>query len=268
VNHTYSQKISDPNEYTRQINRKLKVLSSPSPDFIGGYVRNNSYEGVKGRPFLFDEFKPLMIRIKEIDDYVSVDANLDLKTNSIQFLDRAAVSTKFGTSDKTDSNEDNRFIWVQFLYNHHEQNLIQMKKLISLFIILIALTSCKKEEYIKHDSQIFLNDNSQIIGTWKYLFTVSGGGYIGIQIKSVQDIPNLKINPNGDYEKFKDSHVLSKGVIDTIKTFPNGVYVKFYPNGIKTHIDVSPSLSVLNSDTLLITTASGDTFKSEHYKRN
>ncbi len=143
-----------------------------------------------------------------------------------------------------------------------------MKKLALLFIILIALTSCKKEEYIKHDSQIFLYDNSQIIGTWNYLFTISGGGYIGYQSKSFQDLPSLRINPYGEYEKFKDNSVISKGVIDTVKSVPNGVFVKFYPNGIKIHIDENTTLSVLHSDTLLITTSSGDTFKSEHYKRN
>lgn len=88
MNPTYSQKSSDPNEHIKQINRKLKVLSSPSPDVIGGYIRNNSYEGVKGKPFLFDEFKSSMIRIKEFDDYLSIDANIDLKTNTILYKDQ------------------------------------------------------------------------------------------------------------------------------------------------------------------------------------
>lgn len=88
INRTYCQNSSSPNEYTRLTNRKLKVLSSPSPDIAGGYVRNDSYEGIKGGPFLFNEFKPLIIRIKELEDYVYVEANLDLKTNSILYKDQ------------------------------------------------------------------------------------------------------------------------------------------------------------------------------------
>ncbi len=85
MNHAYSQ--GSPNDNTRIINRKLKILSSPSADVAGGYVTNNSYEGLKGGPFLFDEFRPLIIRVTEIDLYVSVDANLDLISNSLLYKD-------------------------------------------------------------------------------------------------------------------------------------------------------------------------------------
>lgn len=84
-NQTISQKESDPNEQTRMINRKLKVLSSPSPDVVGGYVRNDSYEGLKGGPYLFEDFKHLLSKTKEIDYYVSIYANIDLKTNSVLY---------------------------------------------------------------------------------------------------------------------------------------------------------------------------------------
>jgi hypothetical protein len=87
MNHIYSQKSSDPNEHTRQINRQLKVLSSPSPEIPGGYKFNNSYEGLKGGTCLFDDYIPMIIRVKEVDYYVSVEANLDLKTNSVLYKD-------------------------------------------------------------------------------------------------------------------------------------------------------------------------------------
>jgi hypothetical protein len=141
------------------------------------------------------------------------------------------------------------------------------KSMLLVCAILLALSSCKKEEYIKHNSQIFLNNNTLVIGTWDYLFTIVGGGYVNSINKSFQDLPDLKIYPTGEYEKFKDGVVLSKGVIDTVKTIHDVLYVKFYPNGIKTSVEESQALIIQNSDTLSINTASGDTYKSEYYKR-
>ena len=141
------------------------------------------------------------------------------------------------------------------------------KSMLLVCTILLALSSCKKEEYINHNSQIFLKNNALVIGTWDYLFTVVGGGYVNIINKSFQDLPDLKIYPTGEYEKFKDGFVLSRGVIDTVKTIHNVLYVKFYPNGIKTSVEESPALIIQNSDTLSINTSSGDNYKSEYYKR-
>lgn len=76
-----------PNDLTRQINRQLKVLSSPSPDVAGGYVFNNSYEGMKGGPLLFDKFLGLKIMVKEVDYYIQVEANIDLLNNSLLYKD-------------------------------------------------------------------------------------------------------------------------------------------------------------------------------------
>ncbi len=76
-----------PNDYTRDINKKLRALSQTSPDVPGGYITNNSYEGLKGGPCLFDSLVPVLIRVKEIDNYISVNANLDLKNNSVLYKD-------------------------------------------------------------------------------------------------------------------------------------------------------------------------------------
>lgn len=85
LSQSISSQGSSPNDYTRMINKKLKVLSSPSPDVPGGYVRDNSYEGLKGSPYLFNVFKPVFIKVRDIDTWVFVEANFDLKKNSILY---------------------------------------------------------------------------------------------------------------------------------------------------------------------------------------
>ncbi|HLN55006.1 MAG TPA: hypothetical protein VK207_03375 [Bacteroidales bacterium] len=84
INHSYGQ---SPNDLTRQINRKLKVLSSPSPDVPGGYIFDNSYEGMKGSPLLFSKFDTLKIMVKEVDYYIPVEANIDLRNNTLLYKD-------------------------------------------------------------------------------------------------------------------------------------------------------------------------------------
>lgn len=84
VNHSNAQ---SPNDLTRQINRKLKVLSSPSPDVAGGYIFDNSYEGMKGSPLLFEKFDTLKIMVKEVDYYIPVEANIDLRNNTLLYKD-------------------------------------------------------------------------------------------------------------------------------------------------------------------------------------
>lgn len=146
-------------------------------------------------------------------------------------------------------------------------SILMNKSLLAFSITILTLISCQKEEVIKHDSPIFLNNNASFIGTWEYLYTESGGGYLNLQRRSDQDLPDIKINPYGSYEMFKGSTLISKGVIDTIKTIQNILYVKFYPNGILISADKSPALKIQNADTLLILTSSGDTYRSEHFKR-
>jgi len=73
---------------TEDINRKLKVLSRPTPDAPGGYIFDNSYEGLKGSPYLFDKFLPLQIKVKEVDFYLSVEGNIDLKNNTFIYIEK------------------------------------------------------------------------------------------------------------------------------------------------------------------------------------
>lgn len=84
LNHAYSQ---SNNDHIREINRKLKVLSTTSPDVPGGYIFNNSYEGLRGAPFLLEEFVPVLVKIKDIENYFSLRANLDLKNNLLLYVE-------------------------------------------------------------------------------------------------------------------------------------------------------------------------------------
>lgn len=82
--HAYSQ---SPNDHIRDINRKLKVLSTTSPDVPGGYIFNNSYEGLKGAPFLLEEFVPVQVKLKDTEGYFQLSANLDLKNSLLLYVE-------------------------------------------------------------------------------------------------------------------------------------------------------------------------------------
>lgn len=132
INQAYSQ---SPNDHVREINKKLRVLSTTSPEVPGGYTFNNSYEGLKGAPFLLEEFVPALVKIKDTENYYSLKANLDLKNNHLLYVEDntnlvlAIPSSKieevfiknqndtliFRTSEKSDFEpelKENRFIEV------------------------------------------------------------------------------------------------------------------------------------------------------------
>jgi hypothetical protein len=76
----YSQGVNTF-QHTEDINRKLKALSTTTPDKPGGYIIDDSYEGVKGETCLFEKFLPLLVKVRESDYYLPVEANLDLVRN-------------------------------------------------------------------------------------------------------------------------------------------------------------------------------------------
>ena len=82
TNSIYSQ-----DEHTRQINKKLKILSKPTPDSPGGYVFDNSYEGLQGTPFLFDSYVDMLVKVKESDSYFNLEANIDLVGNAFLYIE-------------------------------------------------------------------------------------------------------------------------------------------------------------------------------------
>ena len=145
-----------------------------------------------------------------------------------------------------------------------------MKKLLFMFFILLSCFSCKKDktEYIVHDSEIFLNDDSLFIGKWEYLYTWSGGGYTGISIKSFENLPSIYIKQKGDYEKFLDRIVIQSGKIDTVGYKYDKLLIIFYPNGIKSQTIYPQTIRTLSKDTLILGDGFyGDYFIDDYYKR-
>jgi hypothetical protein len=84
---SYSQGNSI-SQNTDEINRKLKVLSRPTPDSPGGYIIDNSYEGLLGSPYLFDKFLPILVKADDIEYYVPVEANIDLKNSTLIYIEK------------------------------------------------------------------------------------------------------------------------------------------------------------------------------------
>ena len=145
-----------------------------------------------------------------------------------------------------------------------------MKKLLFMFFILLSCFSCKKDkiEYIIHDSEIFLNDDSLFIGKWEYLYTWSGGGYTGISKKTFENLSSIYIKQKGDYEKFLDRIVLQSGKIDTVGYKYDKLLIIFYPNGIKSQTIYPQTIRTLSKDTLILGDGFyGDYFIDDYYKR-
>ncbi len=127
-----------------------------------------------------------------------------------------------------------------------------MKKILCIVLILISCYSCKRDktEYIVHDSEIFFDDDTLLIGKWDYLYTWAGGGYTGASEKKNENRPTLNIKPKGYYEMLRDKKILETGIIDTIGYMYNNRLVIFYPNGIKSPNIMPQTLHTLNIDTL------------------
>jgi hypothetical protein len=145
-----------------------------------------------------------------------------------------------------------------------------MKKLSFIFLILFSSFSCKKDktEYLTHDSEIFLNGDTLLIGKWDYLYTWSGGGVMGVSSKSFENLPTLKIKPKGNYEILKNGDILLTGVIDTIGSMNRSVLVIFYPNGIRSGNINPQSLRTHNTDTLIMSPGIfGDMYRDSYYVR-
>jgi len=155
---------------------------------------------------------------------------------------------------------------------HHNCNLLPfiMRKLLFIALILFSSLSCKKDkaEYVIHDSEIFMNDDSLFLGKWEYLYTWSGGGYTGISEKTFENLPSLDIKQKGDYEKFLDGAVLQSGKIDTSGYKYDKLLIKFYPNGIKSQTIFPQTIYSSSPDTLILGLAVfSDMYRDDYYKR-
>ena len=145
-----------------------------------------------------------------------------------------------------------------------------MKKLSFILVILISCFSCKKDktEYVIHDSEIFLNDDSLFIGKWEYLYTWSGGGYTGISNKTFENLPSIDIKQKGDYEKFQDGIILQSGKIDTVGYKYDKLLIIFYPNGIKSQTIFPQTIYTVSKDTLILGLGLfSDMYRDDYYKR-
>jgi hypothetical protein len=139
-----------------------------------------------------------------------------------------------------------------------------------LIYISVIYYSCQKDKtaFIKHDSEIFSNDDTLIVGKWDYLFTWSGEGFTGSTTKSFNNLPTISISSKGYYELIRDNKTYLTGIIDTIGFVYKTIKVMFYPNCVKSQNIVPQTLHIQNRDTLIIGLAiTGDYFSSDYYKR-
>lgn len=145
-----------------------------------------------------------------------------------------------------------------------------VNKVLILSLVLISL-SCEKESDIilkYYDSEIFSGNDKQIYGNWKYLYTLSGGGFAGTYSKVDNHLPSLKIKAIGYYEKFREDTILTKGKIEILGQFNNHLLVRFCPNGESNPEIASQIIYTRNVDTLITGWAFyTDFFYNEYYKR-
>ena len=145
-----------------------------------------------------------------------------------------------------------------------------MKNSLFLVFIVLAFCSCQKDktEYINHDSEIFSDKDTLIIGNWEYLYTWSGGGYTGISKKTIENVPAVDIKQKGNYEKLHDGISIQTGKIDTLGYLYPKLLVVFYPNGIKSQTIMPQTLNTLSNDTLVIGLGlHSDMYRDDYYKR-
>jgi hypothetical protein len=146
-----------------------------------------------------------------------------------------------------------------------------MKKILLVIFILMPFYSCNKDktEYISHDSEIFFEGDTILIGKWDYLYTWSGGGYTGVSSKSFENRPTLNIKLKGKYELLQNGNIILTGIIDTLGFLNKSVLVIFYPNGIKAQNIILQTLQIHKIDTLILGIgAHGDWFSEAYYKRS
>jgi hypothetical protein len=66
--------------------QNLNAIGNLTPYTSGGMGFDSRYEGIKGSPRLFDTLMPSLLKIKGQDSYIKLEANIDLTTNSLIFM--------------------------------------------------------------------------------------------------------------------------------------------------------------------------------------
>lgn len=145
-----------------------------------------------------------------------------------------------------------------------------MKTIFYISVILLSCLSCTKEqpEYITHDSEIFINDDTLFFGEWKYLYTWSGGGITGISQKTAENLPSINVKNKDDYENTLDGVVLSRGKIDTAGYKYGKLLIVFCPDGIRSPDIIPNTINIVSKDTLILGLGIyGDWYRDDYYKR-
>jgi hypothetical protein len=77
-----------PSPYQKGYNAEanLRALASIKPYSDGAMGFDNRYQGVKGSPMLFDTLLPSAVKVRQIEYYILVDADLNIAGNSMVFM--------------------------------------------------------------------------------------------------------------------------------------------------------------------------------------
>ena len=125
-----------------------------------------------------------------------------------------------------------------------------MRNIIILTILIIA-SSCAKEkeliqEYINYDSEIFSGRDTLLYGNWVHVPL-----NVIIAKLNESDIPyethlRLNITPIGNFERFYNDTLTSKGKLDTLHFDDHSKAIRFCKNGIKTQRYTAPGFYYFN----------------------
>jgi hypothetical protein len=64
----------------------LRAISNLSATSIGGVGFDTRYKGIKGSPMLFDTLLPSFLKINNQENYIQIESDIDLVSNSVYFL--------------------------------------------------------------------------------------------------------------------------------------------------------------------------------------
>lgn len=77
-----------PSPYQKGYNAEanLRAISNLKPFSDGAMGFDNRYQGIKGSPMMFDTLLPCAVKVRQIDYYILVDADLNVADNSLVFM--------------------------------------------------------------------------------------------------------------------------------------------------------------------------------------
>lgn len=77
-----------PSPYQKGYNAEanLNAIANIKPFSDGAMGFDSRYQGIKGSPMLFDTLLPAAIKVKQVDYYILVDADLNVADNALVFM--------------------------------------------------------------------------------------------------------------------------------------------------------------------------------------